>query len=335
MSTHNPLSDAADRRLKLHGVALRIALTTLTLLTLILFSSLLISVLAHEPRTEPPVLPKPTAPKPAPPAKIDLPAIKPDLVTPVMKEAAPAPGVRVKQQLPDKRDTKIYHALYLPTNWTADRSWPVLVEYPGNGPYANNLGDTNSGFVEDCNLAYGLSGGEGFICLTLPFVNSEKKENQRQWWGDPQATVDYCLAAVEFVCKEFSGDLSRLVLCGFSRGAIACNYIGLRDDKIAKLWKCFIAHSHYDGVRRWPYDDSNAESARARLARLNGRPQYITQEGSVAATEQYLAESARLAGQPLGKFAFVALPFPNHTDTWVLRDIEPRKAVRRWLREQL
>lgn len=325
MQTSASLSTAANRRLKLHGFAQRIVLTTLGLLILFLFSSLVVSLLAQENRLPP-------QPQPA---KIDLKSIKPDLVAPVMREGAPAAGVRVKQQLPDKLKTKLYHALYLPTNWSADRRWPVLVEFPGNGPYSNNLGDTNSGFVEDCNLAYGLSGGEDFICLTLPFVNSEKQENQRQWWGDPQATVDYCLAAVEFVCKEYGGDLQRLVLSGFSRGAIACNYIGLRDDKIAKLWKCFVVHSHYDGVRRWPYDDSDAESARSRLARLSGRAQYITHEGNLSATEQFLAESEKLAGKSLGRFTFVALPFPNHTDTWVLRDIEPRRAARAWLREQV
>lgn len=318
-------SFAAHRRLRIHWFALRIVVTTLGLLTVVLFSSLVVSLLAQE---------RPNPVKNLP-AKIDLQAIKPDLVTPVMQEANPAPGRRVKQQLPDYRETKVYHALYLPTNWSADRRWPVLVEYPGNGPYSNNLGDTNSGLVEDCNLAYGLSGGEDFICLTLPFVNAETKENQRQWWGDQQATVDYCLAAIDFVCEKYGGDLSRLVLCGFSRGAIACNYIGLRDDKIAKLWKCFLVHSHYDGVRRWPYDDSDSESARKRLARLNGRAQYITHEGNIAATEQFLAESEKLAGKPLGKFALAALPFPNHTDTWVLRDIEPRRSARAWLREQL
>lgn len=332
-STPASLSIAAGRRLRFHWFAIRIVVTTLGLLTLALFSSLLVSLLAQETQTRT----KPVQPLPpqSQAATIDLKAIQPDLVPPAMKDEPAAAGKRVKQQLPDQRDTKLYHALYLPANWTADRRWPVLVEYPGNGPFSNNLGDTNSGFVEDCNFAYGLSGGEDFICLTLPFVNSEKRENQRQWWGDPQATVDYCLAAVEFICQKYGGDLQRLVLCGFSRGAIACNYIGLRNDQIAKLWKCFVVHSHYDGVRRWPYDDSDAASARQRLARLNGRAQYITHEGTIAATEQFLADSKDLAGKSPGQFACVALPFPNHTDTWVLRNIEPRRAAREWLRKQL
>lgn len=322
---------AADRRLKFHGFALKFAVAALGLLSLLLFSTLVVSLIAQEVKREVKLEPKrETKTQPA----IDLQAIKPDLVTPAMKDAPAAPGLRVKQQLPKLSGSKLYHAVYLPTNWTKDRRWPVIVEYPGNGPYENQLGDKNSGFVEDCNLAYGLSGGQDFICLTLPFVNN-KQENQRQWWGDPQATVDYCLAAVDLICREFGGDPTKLVLCGFSRGAIACNYIGLRDEKIAKLWKCFVVHSHYDGVRRWPYDDSDASSARTRLARLNGRPQWISHEGSVAATEQFVAESQKLVDHPLGKFTFVSLPFPNHTDTWVLRDIAPRQEVRRWLREQI
>lgn len=316
-------NNAAARRLRFHGLALRFAVGVLGLLTLVLFSSVVVSLIAQEPQR-----------KPRQPATIELKSIQPDLVVPVMKETPPAPGLRVKQQLPVHRDTKLYHALYLPTNWTKDRSWPVIVEYPGNGPYSNHLGDTNSGFVEDCNFAFGLSGGKDFICLTLPFVNSEKKENQRQWWGDAAATSDYCLAAVEMICSEFGGDATRLVLCGFSRGAIACNYIGLRNDKIAKLWKCFVVHSHYDGVRRWPYDDSDAASARERLARLNGRPQWISHEGTIAATEQFFKDS-KLSEQSRAKLTLVALPFPNHTDTWVLCDIPPRAAVRRWLHQQV
>jgi hypothetical protein len=44
-------------------------------------------------------------------------------------------------------------------------------------------------------------------------------------------------------------------IAGFSRGAIACNFIGLRDDEIASLWCGFVVHSHYEGVRDWPGSD--------------------------------------------------------------------------------
>ena len=119
-----------------------------------------------------------------------------------------------------------------------------------------------------------------------------------------------------------------MFLAGFSRGAIACNYIGLRNDAIASLWRGFICHSHYDGVRMWGYPESDRASAAARLARLKGRPQFISQEGSFAATKAYLAEAC-----PGGRFTFVALPYRNHADAWTLRDIPARAALRAWLAE--
>jgi hypothetical protein len=33
---------------------------------------------------------------------------------------------------------------------------------------------------------------------------------------------------------------------------------------------------------------------------------------------------------PAGNFTLLAMPFANHTDTWVLRDIPERKAIRQW-----
>ena len=45
--------------------------------------------------------------------------------------------------------------------------------------------------------------------------------------------------------------LRAVILCGFSRGAIGVNYIGLHDDQIAALWAGFITHDHYDGVLEW------------------------------------------------------------------------------------
>jgi hypothetical protein len=126
----------------------------------------------------------------------------------------------------------------------------------------------------------------------------------------------------------YGGDPKRLVLMGFSRGAIACNYIGLRDDEIASLWCGFIAHSHYDGVRQWDYADNDAASAKERLRRLAGRPQFISHEKSTKATEAYLKLAC-----PRGAFTFVALPFPNHSASWVVKDLPIRTRARQWLSE--
>lgn len=259
---------------------------------------------------------------------VDLRAIATDLTVPPLTDEAPGAGRRVRQKGAGYEATDVYHTLYLPTDWQAGRSYPVIVEYPGNGPYRNALGDVSSGLVDDCLLGYGASGGRGCLWVCLPFIHADGKQNQRQWWGDPQATVRYCQAIVDEVCRKYGGDRRRLILAGFSRGAIACNYIGLYDDQIARLWSGFICHSHYDGVRSWGYAGDDRAAAATRLKRLAGRPQWISHETSTAETRRYLEAAA-----PGGAFTFYDLPFPNHSAGWVLRDLPARNALRKWLDE--
>lgn len=257
----------------------------------------------------------------------DIRSLPVDLTVPRMVEGAPAPGQRVRQVAREYEGSQVYHALYLPSDWQPGRRYPVIVEYAGNGPYSNAFGDRYTGKVEDCSLGYGISGGTGAIWVCLPYVRPDHRGNQLQWWGDVHATVAYCKRVIPRICAQFGGDPSALILAGFSRGAIACNYIGLHDDEIAHLWLAFVAHSHYDGVRRWDYPGSDRESARRRLQRLHGRAQFISHEGSVRETRSYLC-----ATQAKGAFTFVAIPYRNHTDCWVLRDIHEREVLRDWLK---
>ena len=253
-------------------------------------------------------------------------AIPSDLVVPKVIDGAPAPAKRVWQTLPGYEEwDHLAHTVYLPAEWKPAKRYPVIVEYPGNGNFKNNLGDISTGKVEDCKLGYGMSGGRGFIWICLPFLDVKGKKHAIQWWGDPDATAAYCRQAVAGVCRDWGGDPNNVILTGFSRGAIACGYIGLRDEATSKLWRAMVPHSHYDGVRRWGYPEDDVESARKRLARLGGKPQFITQETSVEAIRQYL-DGARVRGATL-----VPLPFPNHTDEWVLKDCAERRQLRAWL----
>lgn len=241
----------------------------------------------------------------------------------------PASGKRVSQTTEGWMGTSVHHAIYLPTDWKAGGIFPVLVEYPGNGHYKNKLGDVSTGKVEDARLGYGISGGKGFIWVVMPFVEVRdgQKENATLWWGDVEETKQYCIATVRDVCAKYGGDEKRVVLSGFSRGAIACNFIGLHDDEIARLWRAFICHSHYDGVNeKWPYAGADRASALVRLKRLNGRPQFISHEGSTATTEEYLKQSGIE-----GRWTFEPIPFRNHSDQWTLRDLPSRTELREWL----
>lgn len=245
-----------------------------------------------------------------------------DLVVPPVIDELPAAGKRVRQVNSDYAGTDVYHLLYLPTDWQPGTKYPVVVEYAGN-KYKSSLGT-----VEGSSLGYGLSAGEGVIWVCMPYVNRKEMKNEVTWWGDVDATVKYCKHTVQRVCAEYGGDADNVFLVGFSRGAIACNYIGLRDDEIASLWRGFICHSHYDGVKAWPYSDSDRIAAGKRLQRLAHRPQFISHENSVAATQDYLREA-----YPSGNFTFVPLPDTAHTDTWVLFNTPQRAALRKWFNE--
>ncbi len=258
----------------------------------------------------------------------DIRTITPDLTTPAMVAGDPAPGRRVRQTLPEWAGTGVHHALYLPRDWKPGEKYPVIVEYAGNGNYQSAWGDVSTGRVDGSNLGYGLSAGEGYIWLCLPYVNARERRNEIIWWGDADATAAYCKKAVKWICQQHGGDPSAVIVAGFSRGAIACNYIGLRDDEIARLWLGFLPYSHYDGVMGWEYSGSDRYSALKRLRRLNGREQFICHEKSVDETRQYLTATGVRA-----PFTFEPIRFRNHNDAWTLRDIPERRRARQWLQE--
>ena len=265
-------------------------------------------------------LPQPTESFP------DIRSVEPDLTVPILGAGTPGPGLRVTTHRAGFGEG-VYHVLYLPRDWRPRRRYPVIVEYAGNGNYSNQFGDVSTGRPEGSNLGYGISGGTGFIWLCLPYVEPQRQSNAITWWGSPEATLDYAAGAISETCERFGGDRRRVLLCGFSRGSIACNYLGLRNAEIAKLWRAFVCYSHYDGVRPWPqYPDSDRAAARARLERLGNRPQFICHERSVNDTRDYLASTGIR-----GNFTLAALPYRNHNDAWTLRPIALRKTLRDWV----
>jgi hypothetical protein len=185
--------------------------------------------------------------------------------------------------------------------------------------------------VDGCMLGYGLTAGENAIWICLPFVKEEQGElqNCETWWGSVEKTKQYCVETVRDACRRFGGDPQRVILAGFSRGSIACFYIGLHDDRIARLWAGFFCHSHLDGVyEKWGYAGADRISAQIRLKRLGTRPVWFSQEGNLDAAKHYL-ESTGLAGH----FEIEPFPYPNHTAEWILRDLPIRQRARLWLKK--
>ncbi len=271
------------------------------------------------------------------PADLVVPALVPDTGRAETRGARKQrPATRVRQVLPNWKHTDVYHTLYLPSDYDASRRFPLIVEFAGNGGYRNSLGDVCTGVPEGSRLGYGITAGKGFIWVCLPFVRENRSQIATRWWGDAPSydvapTIDYCKEAVAWICKEYNADANRVILAGFSRGAIACNFIGLHDDDVSSLWCGFIAYSHYDGVRRWPYGGSDRASALLRLGRLGGRPQLICHEQTppnqgLSATRNWL-ESTGIEGD----FTYVETGFRNHNDAWVLRPSPARNTIRSWL----
>ena len=253
-----------------------------------------------------------------------------DLVTPHMTDESPAPGRRVRQVAVEYRGTEVYHALYLPLDWQRAGKYPVIVEYTGNKFAVSG----STGEVKDANLGYGLTGGTGFIWVTMPCIEKEGKKNALTWWGDRQATIDYCKINIPRICKRFGGNPDRVFVCGFSRGAIATSYIGLADDEIASLWRGLITHDHFDGDRTWDYPKSDRKSALVRLARIKGRPllacgsgtEFLKDHEGIADVTFLNPQVERIFKIPEGKVVH------RHTDLWMHRASQQRAIARNWLK---
>ncbi|MFM2382242.1 MAG: hypothetical protein RL515_229 [Verrucomicrobiota bacterium] len=264
-----------------------------------------------------------------------------DLTLPPLTDKGPQPGKRAAVTPPEYAGTQVRHILALPDDWTADwkargKSWPVIAEYTGN--YFPTSGST--GEVEGAALGYGLSRGKA-IWVVLPYVAKDHRKNERTWWGDIDATVGYAKANLPRICAEFGGDPKKVVLCGFSRGAIGVSFLGLHDDEVAQLWCGLWAHDHFDGMLEWKGHAWGSplvryrEEATARLRRLAGRPLLVTQAG--AETKKFVTAVAPTNAEFLNvDMAALFGGFPNdfvkhpHNDRWPLREGPATEAARAW-----
>jgi hypothetical protein len=261
---------------------------------------------------------------------------------PKLSKGQPAAGKRVAVTPREYQGTQVVHTVYLPKSWTPDGpKLPIIFEYTGN--YFPRSGST--GEVEDAGLGYGLSGGK-YVWVSLPYISEDHKDNERTWWGDAAATVAYAKQNVPRIIREFDADPNAVFLCGFSRGAIGVNYLGLHDDEVAKLWTAFIPHDHFDGIQAWgrttwgsPLAKYRAESL-TRLKRVNGRPYLVSQNGSNYGTHEYLETvlpdisnftfSYVITTEALGKFPN-KFAKTSHNDNWTYQPSKYRQLTWQWM----
>ena len=270
------------------------------------------------------------------------------MVTPQLSPGPPRAGNRVRVTPPEYAGTEVFHTIYLPEDWTGEGpKLPIIFEYTGN--YFPQSG--SSGEVEDAGLGFGLSAGR-FIWVSLPYISEDGSDNQIRWWGDLDATVNYAKQNVPKIIHDFNADPNNVFLCGFSRGAIGVNFIGMHDDEIAKLWTAMVSHDHFDGVKAWGGTrwgsplEAYREKAKARLSRVGDRPYLVSQNGPSDQNEAFIRSTLQSARGDAGNFIFSHVKtsdalgdFPNdlaksaHTDRWLVKPSVHRVKTWQWIRD--
>ncbi len=263
---------------------------------------------------------------------------------PPQEMGSPNPGKRVSVTEPEYAGTDVHHSLYLPVNFGERSRHPLIVEFTGN--HSPPSGST--GLIEDAHLGFSLTLGRDFIWVVLPFIATDHRHNERKWMGDENATMAYAKTCIPRIIEKYHGDPEHVILCGFSRGAIAAGYIGLHDDEIAKFWSAFFTVDHFDGVREWdtrwgkPLEKYRAEAI-VRLRRVQGRPWWVSQEFSTDDISAFLKEAGlfgdnyTLDAVPMNQL-FPTIPndyfIATHTDLWPLFDHAHSQRAREWIYRQ-
>lgn len=243
-----------------------------------------------------------------PPGRLELPPIE---------DAAPTAGRRVRYRLAGDEESRIHSLLYLPQDWTAGGSFPLIVEYPGNIFFTP--GCYSTGLPDQCVIGYGMTKGKGALWLSLPFVDRAAGDIAENSWGNPDDTAEYAIRAVDEICTQFGGDRRNVVLTGFSRGALACGYIGLRSDRIAALWKGIHACQHYDGDG---WHGATMDGALERARRFRGRSVFQTDNSEKFFRPVMEAMSA--------EFTFVKSGLGSHATAMFLDDRPSTQQLQKW-----
>ncbi|MEY5025588.1 MAG: hypothetical protein RLZZ244_1116 [Verrucomicrobiota bacterium] len=244
------------------------------------------------------------------------------LEVPPAQEGAPAPGKRVFFRLPGDEASPLASVLYLPRDWAPGRRYPVIAEYPGNVFFTK--GCYSTGRPEQCPIGYGMTRGEGAIWVCLPFVNRNPERLAENQWGKPDDTAQYAQNVLREITDQFGGDPRNLFLTGFSRGAIACGFIGLRNDSLASLWKGIHACQHFDGDG---WGGAEIQGALERARRFAGKAVFYT-DNADARLKQLVTEAGLQATHQNSHLG-------AHACAMFLDDRPSTQTLRAWFQERV
>jgi len=254
-----------------------------------------------------------------------------NMIIPEMTDDKPSAGLRVKIIPKEYKGTGVYYSFYLPKTYTKGRKYPVIVEYTGNK--WNTSGST--GEVKDAGLGYSIAKRLDAIWVVFPYIKDSMSITK--WWGNEEETIEFALTNIRRICEDFGGNPAEVFICGFSRGAIGVNYLGLYNDQISDVWLGFFSHDHYDGVKEWKGQDWGTPlsayrcAATRRFKRIKGRNCLISHNGNkkhdCSEIKKYIKE------YKLEKFAGIQYNFVPITDiiTNIPSELIPHEHTDKWL----
>lgn len=241
------------------------------------------------------------------------------LTVPEIEEGVPEAGKRVKIYLPEYPEA--YYVLFLPYNFTDTTKLPIIFESPGNV-----YQEVSNGLPDSACLGYGISFGMDYIWVCVPFIDNTGYILRSYWGKDPSSIVDFWLAVLNDLNARFCIDNDKIVLSGFSRGAVSTSYIGNYNDEIASKWAAYFAHSHFDGCCQTLLGNTNERIARIQKKKvlISVGEQDIAKKCSRGAYENLLKGGYSVT--------YIEVPDLDHSPFWILEDSESAEEARNWLR---
>ncbi|MEI8364783.1 MAG: hypothetical protein WCF65_00025 [Parachlamydiaceae bacterium] len=244
------------------------------------------------------------------------------LAVPAVEEGLPEAGKRVRVYL--SRYPGAYYVLFLPYNFTGTSMLPLIFESPGNF-----FEESLCGLPEGACLGYGLTRGMDYIWVSVPFVDDNGLILEKYWGENPLSTVNFWLAVLADLNMKFRVDRGKVVLAGFSRGAVSTIYIGNYNSIISSKWSAYFAHAHFDGCCQTVLGNTNE-----RIKRIKDNKVLITVGGDDPA-KQCSKEAYEKLIEKGYSATYLEIPNLGHSPAWILEESEAADEARSWLKSLL
>ncbi len=155
-------------------------------------------------------------------AALSLVALLPMLGGCPISQSQDTPVAHLKMTEPSTGES---YYIYVPSNYTAERQWPLVISLHGTIPW-----DTYLAQIMEWKA---LAEEKGFI-VVCPYLKSSQgiiKTARESWYQDLDTDERVILAVMDDVCGKYHVDPKAVLLTGFSAGGFSMYYTGMRNPK--------------------------------------------------------------------------------------------------------